>query len=149
MSIAKPQNRTSWTERLAHCTTNWVGSSWAFLFAMCLTVLWLASGPFFDYSNTWQLVMNTISSIVTFLMVFLLQRSQNKDSLSMQIKLNEILRTMHGASHRLINIEDLPEEEVQALQERYQKLSKQVRRNGSLTVGPLMAGQEGLGNQPG
>ena len=147
MNRAKPPNRIGWTERLAQRTTTWVGSSWAFLIAMCLTVLWLASGPFFDYSNSWQLVMNTISSIVTFLMVFLLQRSQNKDSLSIQIKLNEILRAMHGANNRLINIEDLPEEEVQGLQERYQKLSEKVRRNGKLTGRLSVAGDNGKPDQ--
>lgn len=123
----------SWTERLAHSTTNWVGSSWAFLIALSLTVAWLVSGPIFRYSDTWQLVMNTISSIVTFLMVFLLQRSQNKDSMAMQIKLNEVLGAIRGASNRLINIEDLPEEQVRALHARYQQLSEKINRKGNLT----------------
>lgn len=109
-------------ERVAHVTTTWVGSSWAFLAAVTLTATWLISGPFFHYSDTWQLVMNTISSIVTFLMVFLLQRSQNKDSLVMQVKLNELLAAVKGASNRLINIEDLSEEEVHDLHERYTRL---------------------------
>ena len=133
MNSANAQNGIGWTEHLAHWTTTWVGSSWAFLIAMALTVLWLVSGPIFHYSDTWQLVMNTISSIVTFLMVFLIQRSQNKDSLSMQIKLNEILGALRGASNRLIDIEDLPEEEVRALHERYQKLSEKLKRNGNVT----------------
>jgi low affinity Fe/Cu permease len=109
-------------ERMAVLTTNWVGSSWAFLIAVVLTATWLVSGPFFGYSNTWQLVMNTISSIVTFLMVFLLQRSQNKESLAMQVKLNELLAAVKGASNRLINVEDLSEEEVRDLHDRYQRL---------------------------
>jgi low affinity Fe/Cu permease len=132
MSSPNAENRISWTERLAHWTTTCVGSSWAFILAAGLTLLWLVTGPIFHYSDTWQLVMNTISSIVTFLMVFLLQRSQNKDSLSMQIKLNEILGALRGASNRLIDVEDLPEEEVRALHERYQRLSEKVRENGNL-----------------
>jgi low affinity Fe/Cu permease len=109
-------------ERMAVLTTTWVGSSWAFLIAAVLTVAWLVSGPFFGYSNAWQLVMNTVSSIVTFLMVFLLQRSQNKEALVMQVKLNELLASVKGASNRLINIEDLSEEEIHDLHDRYQKL---------------------------
>src|SRR5262245_10618148 len=87
-----------WLERLAHRTTQGVGSSWAFLIALVMTVLWLASGPVFGYTDTWQLVMNTISSIVTFLMVFLIQRSQNKDSVAIQMKLNELIAADAGAS---------------------------------------------------
>jgi low affinity Fe/Cu permease len=133
MNGPKSCHEVSWMERLAHWTTTWVGSSWAFLVALLMTLLWLVSGPVFRFSDTWQLVMNTISSIVTFLMVFLLQRSQNKDSLAMQIKLNEILGSLQGASNRLIDIEDLPEDEVRALHERYQKLSERVRRNDNRT----------------
>jgi low affinity Fe/Cu permease len=111
----------------------WVGSSWAFVVAAIMTLLWLVSGPLFHFTDTWQLVMNTISSIVTFLMVFLLQRSQNKDTLAMQIKLNEILGALRGASNFLINVEDLPEEQVRALHDRYQELSKKVKQNGNVT----------------
>jgi len=122
-----------WTERLAQRTTSWVGSSWAFVMALVMTLLWLLSGPLYHYSDTWQLVMNTITSIMTFLMVFLLQRSQNKDSLAMQIKLNEILGTIRGASNLLINVEDLPEDQVRALHDRYQKLCEKVKANGNVT----------------
>jgi low affinity Fe/Cu permease len=119
-------------ERVAYITTAWVGSSWAFTAALVLTVVWLVSGPFFEYSNTWQLVMNTISSIVTFLMVFLLQRSQNKESLVMQVKLNELLAAVKGASNRLINIEDLSEEEVRDLHGRYQKLIERAEKGNNV-----------------
>jgi low affinity Fe/Cu permease len=133
MSQETSTSDVGWTERLAHWTTTWVGSSWAFIVAMCLTLAWIVTGPIFRYADTWQLVMNTISSIVTFLMVFLLQRSQNKDSLAMQIKLNEILGALRGASNRLINVEDLPEEEVRALHERYEELRKKVGARGNIT----------------
>ena len=117
-------------ERFAVWTTTWVGSSWAFLTALALTIVWLVTGPIFHFSDTWQLMMNTVSSIVTFLMVFLLQRSQNKDSLAMQIKLNELLASINGASNRLINVEELSEDDVRALHERYQQLARKLE-NGS------------------
>ena len=91
-----------------------------------MTVAWLISGPFFRYSDTWQLVMNTISSIVTFLMVFLIQRSQNKDTMAMHLKLNEIIAAVQGASNRLINVENLSEDEVRKLHERYEKLANRA-----------------------
>jgi low affinity Fe/Cu permease len=117
-------------ERVAHYTTTFTGSSWAFFVAFGLTLTWLVSGPFFRYSDTWQLVMNTVSSIVTFLMVFLLQRSQNKDALAMQVKLNEIVAAVKGASNRVINVEDLSEQEVRALHERYSELAKAACASG-------------------
>lgn len=133
MTAAKLPGEVGWSERLAHWTTTWVGSSWAFLIALLLTLWWLVSGPLFHFSDTWQLVMNTFTSIVTFLMVFLLQRSQNKSSLAMQIKLNEILGALQGASNRLINVEDLPEEQVRALHERYQQLCERLSADGNLS----------------
>ncbi|HJT79265.1 MAG TPA: low affinity iron permease family protein [Gemmataceae bacterium] len=122
-------------ERMAAATTRSVGSSWAFLFALLLTVGWLVSGFLVAprFNDTWQLVMNTISSIVTFLMVFLIQRSQNKDTLAMQMKLNELIASQRGASNRLINLEDLSEEEVVHLHHRYQELVE--RAEGEKKVG--------------
>lgn len=121
-------------ERFSHWTTTWVGSSWAFILALGITILWLVTGPIFHYSDTWQLMMNTVSSIVTFLMVFLLQRSQNKDSAAMQVKLDELLAAHKGASNRLISVEDLSEKEVQDLHERYQELCKTARRGEKATA---------------
>lgn len=114
-------------EKAAVRTTIWTGSSWAFVLVIILTLFWLVLGPIFHYSDTWQLVMNTVSSIITFLMVFLIQRSQNKDALAMQIKLNELLASIKGASNRLINVEDLSEDEVRALHERYQQLAQKLQ----------------------
>jgi low affinity Fe/Cu permease len=116
-------------ERLAVWTTTWVGSSWAFAIALALTALWLVTGPVFHYSDTWQLVMNTISSIVTFLMVFLLQRSQNKDTLAIQVKLNEVVAALRGASNRVINVEDLSEDEVRELHNRYEALARRAQQS--------------------
>ncbi len=119
-------------ERFAIWTTTWVGSSWAFGSALAMVVAWLVTGPIFGYSDTWQLVMNTISSIVTFLMVFLIQRSQNKDTLAMQIKLNEIVAALKGASNRLINVEELSEEDVRELHRRYSELAATTERAGHM-----------------
>lgn len=123
-------------ERFAVTATRWAGSSWAFLLALLLTTSWLVSGWWFSYSDTWQLVMNTVSSVVTFLMVFLLQRSQNKDALAIQIKLDELIASRKGANNRLIGIENLTEDEVRALHERYEKLAAMVLKKGDIT-GPL------------
>jgi low affinity Fe/Cu permease len=114
-------------EKLATHSTIWAGSSWAFLVAALMVVIWLVTGPVCHYSDTWQLVMNTVSSIVKFLMVFLIQRSQNKESLAMQIKLNELIAAMKGASNRLIDVEDLGEDEVRRLHERYVKLAHEAQ----------------------
>jgi low affinity Fe/Cu permease len=118
---------------LATKTTTWVGSSWAFVGAATLTICWLASGPLFRYSDTWQLVMNTISSIVTFLMVFLLQRSQNKEFMALQVKLNELIASRPGASNRLINAEDLSEEEVGQLHAHFQRLYERLHKKKAIT----------------
>jgi low affinity Fe/Cu permease len=137
-------------EAVAHSSTLWVGSSWAFLVALALTIAWMVTGPFFHYSDTWQLVMNTVSSIVTFLMVFLIQRSQNKDSLAMQLKLNELLAAVKGASNRLINVEDLSEEEVLELRDRYEKLRERARNGnirGQLSIEEMVRGQASDGSR--
>jgi len=120
-------------QSLATSTTNWVGSSWAFMTAAFITCIWLALGPIFHYTDTWQLVMNTISSIVTFLMVFLLQRSQNKEFMALQIKLNELIAAKRGASNRLINVEDLSEEEVYQLHDQFRCLAENLRARRART----------------
>ena len=97
----------------------WTGSTIAFVLACLVVVVWVATGPLFDFSNTWQLVINTGTTIVTFLMVFLIQRAQNKDSLAIQLKLNELVAAMAGASNRLIDCEDLTEEELRTLHRHY------------------------------
>jgi low affinity Fe/Cu permease len=109
-------------ERLAQEVTRWTGSTTAFSIAVISVLVWGAAGPAFHWSDTWQLIMNTASSIVTFLMVFLIQRSQNKDTLAIHVKLNELLTSVGGASKGLVSVEDLSETELQALKTRYQSL---------------------------
>jgi len=110
-------------EDLSMRVTTWAGGSWAFGLAVLVILVWIVSGPLFHYSDTWQLVINTGTTIVTFLMVFLIQRSQNKESKAVQLKLNEIVAALDGASNRLIDVEDLSEGELDALRTYYQKLS--------------------------
>ena len=119
-------------ERLSHAVTAWTGSSWAFALAATVILAWLITGPVFHFSDTWQLVINTGTTIVTFLMVFLIQRSQNKDSLALQLKLNEIVAALAGASNRLIDIEDLTEQELRALHEHYKVLAEMAKRGVDL-----------------
>lgn len=111
-------------ERFSRRVTVWSGSSWAFIAAFGVIILWAATGPIFHYSDTWQLVINTGTTIVTFLMVFLIQRAQNKESLAVQLKLDEIVASLEGASNRLIDVEDLSEAEVEDLRKHYQQLGK-------------------------
>jgi low affinity Fe/Cu permease len=120
-------------EKLSGFVCHWTGSSGAFGLAMVVVLVWLATGPYFNYSNTWQLVINTGTTVVTFLMVFLIQRSQNKESLAVQLKLNELVAAMQGASNRLIDVEDLSEEELRALHRYYAKLVAMSRKDTSLT----------------
>jgi len=100
-----------------------------FALALGTVVAWSLTGPLFHFSDTWQLVINTGTTIVTFLMVFLIQRSQNKDSLALQLKLNEIVAALEGASNRLVNIEDLTEAELDVLHHHYARLAAMAKQD--------------------
>jgi low affinity Fe/Cu permease len=120
-------------ERWSRLVTAWTGSSWAFAIAVLVIAAWLITGPLFHYSDTWQLVINTGTTIVTFLMVFLIQRAQNKDALAIQLKLNELVAAMAGASNRLIDVESLTEEELERLHGFYRQLATMAKRDVDLT----------------
>ena len=119
-------------ETLSSAATQSAGSTPAFIIALALIVVWLATGPIFKYSDTWQLVINTTTTIVTFLMVFLIQRSQNKESLIVRIKLNELIASSQLASNRLIDIENLSEEELDALQKYFTELVSMSKRDADM-----------------
>jgi low affinity Fe/Cu permease len=121
-------------ESIAARVTEWVGSGKGLTAAVAVVVLWAATGPLFAWSNTWQLVINTGTTIVTFLMVFLIQRTQNKDGLAIQLKLNELVAAMHGASNRLIEVEDLSEEELHLLRTHYRKLVEMAREDTDIAA---------------
>jgi len=119
-------------ERLSSAATRWTGSSTALMIAIGSIFLWLFTGPLFGFSDTWQLVMNTATSIITFVMVFLIQRTQNKDALAVQLKLNELVAAMQGASNRLIDVESLSERELKVLHAHYRRLVEMARKDEEL-----------------
>jgi low affinity Fe/Cu permease len=132
-----------WLERMARRVADWTGTSPAFGAAVAIVVIWALLGPLFRFSDTWQLVINTGTTIVTFLMVFLIQRTQNKEAIALQLKLNEIVAALDGASNRLINIEDLSEDEVRLLHEHYAKLAALAKQDGDLRTSHSIEEAEG------
>jgi low affinity Fe/Cu permease len=120
-------------ERLSQAVSQQSGTSQAFLTALLVVLVWAALGPVFGFSDTWQLVINTGTTIVTFLMVFLIQRSQNKEARALELKLDEIVAALEGASNRLIDVEDLSEEELEALRKHYRELAALAKKDASLT----------------
>jgi low affinity Fe/Cu permease len=120
-------------ENFSKVITRFTGSTAAFGFALGIVVVWALLGPLFHFSDTWQLVINTGTTIVTFLMVFLIQRSQNKDSLAVHLKLNELVSAMHGASNRLIDVEALSEKDLSALHRYYCELTNLAKKASNLT----------------
>ncbi len=132
--MARNKNSVSLAlEQAATAVTHWTGSTSAFSLACGIILVWALTGPLFHYSDTWQLVINTGTTIVTFLMVFLIQRTQNKDSLALQLKLNEIVAALEGASNRLIDVESLTEQELNVLRKHYARLAQMSQRDATLT----------------
>jgi low affinity Fe/Cu permease len=127
-----PEPSRNFFENFASIITKATGSAPAFTIALTLVLIWLLTGPIFDYSETWQLIINTGTTIVTFLMVFLIQKAQNKDSLAIQLKLNELVAAHEYASNRLVNVEDMTEEELITIQKYYRKLSQFSREEQKL-----------------
>lgn len=124
--------RHSIFDRFAGTVTRLAGSPWAFALATLCVVIWAATGPMFHYSETWQMVINTGTTIVTFLMVFLIQQSQNKDSLAIHIKLNELLASHELASNRVVAVEDFDEAELATLRQFYSELSALAEKAGGI-----------------
>ena len=120
-------------EQISEAVTRWTGSTPALLTAVGVIICWAVVGPLFHYSDTWQLVINTGTTIVTFLMVFLIQRSQNKESLAIHLKLNEIVAALEGASNRLIGADRLSEKELAALQTHYGELARLAKGDADVT----------------
>ena len=134
MARKKENTLSRQLEKLSYQATKATGTSFAFIVAVLVVLIWLISGPIFKFSDTWQLVINTGTTIVTFLMVFLIQRAQNKDALAIHLKLNEIVAAMEGASNRLIDVEDLSEAEIIALRQYYRRLIELARTDDNLTA---------------
>jgi low affinity Fe/Cu permease len=123
-----------WLERMARQVTGWTGTSQAFAGAVAVVAIWALLGPVFHFSDTWQLVINTGTTIVTFLMVFLIQRTQNHDNEAVQLKLNELIAALDGASNHLINIEELTEDELRTIHRHFHKLARLARDDASATA---------------
>lgn len=121
-------------EKVSHACTKYTGSTPAFIVALTIIIVWLITGPLFDFSDTWQLVINTGTTIITFLMVFLIQRAQNKDSKAIHLKLNELIASIKGPSNRLIDAEEMTEKELEVLAKFYKKLSVMAKRERDLSV---------------
>jgi low affinity Fe/Cu permease len=124
--------------QLAKVSARFAGRPPTFAIAVLLIVAWLASGPLFDFSDTWQLVINTATTIVTFLMVFLIQNTQNRDTQAIQVKLDELIRATHGAHNALLDLEELEEHQLDQFRKRYERLAREARReirSGGLDTG--------------
>jgi low affinity Fe/Cu permease len=126
----------SWFAKMAQKSAKATGSSPAFLTVCLLTLVWLGSGPLFHWSDTWQLIINTVSNIVAMLMLFLIQNTQNRESAALQLKADELLRAVRGAQNAFINLEELSEEDLIIIKERYAKLAELARAKAGITASP-------------
>jgi low affinity Fe/Cu permease len=133
-SVEKPKSRpASETKaeafgRFAAAASSWLGSKWAFIGAIFIIVGWAVTGPIFHYSDTWQLIINTGTTIVTFLMVFLIQNTQNRDARAINLKLNEVIYSIAAAGNDMMDIEKLSDEDLDKLQKRYEKIREQFTK---------------------
>lgn len=132
--VNRSKNKLSvWFEHLSNKITRATGTPLAFLAAILVVILWAITGPIFHFSDTWQLVINTGTTIITFLMVFVIQQSQNKDTIAIQIKLNELIACHERASNRLIDVEDLTDEELQVIKKFYSKLADLAEKENDVS----------------
>ncbi|GAB4277939.1 MAG: hypothetical protein Kow0065_24420 [Methylomicrobium sp.] len=133
-SIDRLQNVTDWDahfDRFARAWSRLTGKPIAFNVALMLILLWLITGPLFGFSDTWQLIINTTTTIVTFLMVFLIQHTQNRDTDALQVKLDELIRALEGANNELLDLEEIGEEELKLLRKQYIELARITRQKAS------------------
>ncbi|VVD65836.1 membrane protein [Pandoraea iniqua] len=134
-----------WFSKFSSYLSSVTGRPASFVLAVGLVIVWAATGPLFDYSDTWQLVINTSTTIVTFLMVFLIQNTQNRDTAAMQIKLDELIRAMEGAHNALLDLEELDEKELVRFRNRYEALAEAARkalRDGRVDTGSPFVGDD-------
>ncbi len=134
-------SNNNWFANAASGVAKVTGSSPAFITVCGITLIWLASGPIFKWSDTWQLIINTLTNIVSMLMIFLIQNSQNRESAALQLKVDELLRAVRGAQNAFINLEELSEEELLSIKERYARMAELARMKSGLES-PLMETSE-------
>ena len=123
--------RSTWFVRFAQYVSHVTGRPIAFIFAVTAILLWGMTGPLFGFSDTWQLVINTATTIITFLMVFVIQNTQIRDTIAMQIKLDELIRVTRTASNKLLDLEELDDRELEALRQTYEKLAQEMPHHGT------------------
>ncbi|CAN7258750.1 low affinity iron permease family protein [Bosea sp. LjRoot237] len=126
IKIAAGGSRSFFT-RLSHVVSHWAGKPQAFFVALSVIVVWAVSGPFFGFDDTWQLAINTSTTIVTFLMVFIIQNSQNRDTAAMQIKLDELINKIEGAREELLDLEELDEDKLEEMRAEFEALARKAR----------------------
>lgn len=143
MNQMPAQSASPWFERMAQKSSRVTGSTAAFMVVCLVTLVWLVSGPLFRWSDTWQLVINTVTNIVSMLMIFLIQNTQNRESSALHLKADELLRAVRGAQNTFISLEDLTEEELNRIKERYAAFAAQARRDSDTPAGPHAAPSEG------
>ncbi len=131
-SVNTKRKKPAFFERFSSWVSKASGTTPAFFGAFAIVVIWALTGPMFDFSETWQLVINTGTTIITFLMVFLIQKSQNKDSMAIQMKLNELVAASDTASNRLVDVEEITEEELLVIQKYYRKLAELSQKSQTL-----------------
>lgn len=129
-SIIHKSNKTSFFTSMAQSVASWTGKPITFFVAVALIVVWAASGPIFGFNDTWQLVINTSTTIITFLMVFIIQNSQNRDTAAMQIKLDELIIRLDGAREELLDLEELDESDLVVIRRDFCKRASAARRKG-------------------
>ena len=125
MDAAQARAGNDWFAQFAASASGWLGSKWAFAGAICIILIWTLTGPLFHFSDTWQLIINTGTTIVTFLMVFLIQNTQNRDARAINLKLNELIRAIDKARDNMIDIENVSDLELDELQARYEEVKAQ------------------------
>ena len=126
-------NQSNFFRKFSQKTSYLVGTPGAFILALTVVIVWAATGPLFHFSDTWQLVINTSTTIVTFLMVFLIQNTQSRDAKAMHLKLDEIIRALDDARDKLVDVEDAPDEEIKKLSQESRNLQKGLSRNEPLS----------------
>jgi low affinity Fe/Cu permease len=129
-------DQKSWYSKFTKVASKFCGRPMVFVLAVAIILVWLVSGPVFGFSDTWQLVINTATTIITFLMVFLIQSTQNRDTEALHIKLDELIRATQGAHNAVLDLEEMEEEKLDEVRERYESIAKEARRNGHDTDTP-------------
>ncbi len=124
----------SWFSRFANKISRWAGRPIVFFSSVALVIAWAISGPFLGFSDVWQLTINTATTIITFLMVFVIQNTQNRDTAAMHIKLDELIRATKSAHNSLLDLEELSEEELDTFRNRYEDLARQAKEKGQIVI---------------